>query len=128
MCVERGARLETPGVREEHAHGNRRLVRRVELRDVAGHRAVEVECARLLEHHRQRRGRDHLGERGEIVQRAGVHTGRAVRIAQSTVAPQMHEAAESAHGHRSPRRRAFSKRYANDAVEPSGEGGVHPHR
>src|SRR2546427_414055 len=51
-------------------HGDPRRSGPVELRDVVRHRRVEVELAALHQQHGRGRGRNNLGQRGEIVERA----------------------------------------------------------
>ena len=67
-------------MREEVAHGDALLVGApVELREVALHGRVEGQPSFIHELHAGGRQPDDLGERGEVVERPGIHRARVVR-------------------------------------------------
>ena len=94
-----------------------RLVGRVELGQVALHRAREVELALLLEDHRRGGGGDDLGERREIVQRRRIDGRRAGGVVGRAIALDVDEPPESSDGERGTGCGALLEPDADDAVE-----------
>jgi hypothetical protein len=125
---ERREGLEPARVREQHADGDAGLRRVAQLRQVGGHRAVQRQPPRLLQHHRDRRRRHHLGERCEVVERAVRHWRCVRRTARLTEPRGEHQAPVPPHGQRHPWRRAGRERRRHDGVQHCPQAGVHPHR
>jgi len=111
-------------VGEELPHGDPRRSGAGELLDVARRRRVEVQPAALHQQHRRGRGHHHLGQRGEIVERAlGRHGARGGRPREPPVALGEEDRVAAPHDERRPGVGTGADAAQDDRIE---RGGVKP--
>jgi hypothetical protein len=115
-------------VLQQVAHGDRLLAGARERGDVAPHGRVEREASVVEERHHRARRADHLGQRGDVVERRVRRHRAAVGPRQGAVAPLPDGAAAAAHDQRRPRKAALGDAASDDPVEHRQPVGGHADR
>ena len=131
VAIEREGGPQPRRMRQEVPHGDAVPPRAAELADVGRHRRVEANLAAVHQHHQRRRRGQHLGQGGEVVQRAlRVHRRTPRRPSEVAIPFREQRRVAPAHHERRPRIRTLpdtplDQRIERPPVEPR-RGWTHP--